>query len=244
LLHFSNNFAPLWVADFCEGGYFVKMMNAGQIVRALREKRGMGQETLAAKTGKPNLPQLSKGTIQNLETGKHVPNGATLARVLAALGVSSLEEAAIAAGLLRKSRPASDGPGGIPILAEVPAGRGDYEAVLEDGDSMSIISRAAVPMVTDPDAYALVVRGDSMGPKYPNGSLVVCAPNAEHVPGAVYAIRFGAELDNECTLKRVTPMEGGKLLIHADNPAHAPRVIPQEWVVNMDRAVAKIGEAD
>lgn len=214
------------------------MNTAGTIVKALREKRGFTQEALAARTGKPGVPALSKGTIFNIENDKHSANGATLSRVLAALNVSTLEEAALAAGLLRRSRPMSDGVGGIPILSEVPAGRGDYEPLPDDGAGMSIISRAAVPGITDPDAYALVISGDSMSPDYRDGSIVVCSPNTEHLPGEPYAIRFGAELNNECTMKLVTPMEGDKLLIHAINPAHPPRVVPREWVVNMDAVVA------
>ena len=214
------------------------MNRVATIVRALREKRGYGQEMLAARTGKPGLAPLSKGTIQNIESGKHSPNGATLARVLGALGVATLEEAAVAAGMLRRSRPAPDDAGGIPILSEVPAGRGDYEPLPDDGAGMSIISRAAVPGITDPDAYALIVTGDSMSPDYRDGSVVVCSPNTAHLPGEPYAIRFGAELNNECTMKLVTPMEGDKLLIHAINPAHPPRVVPREWVVNMDAVVA------
>lgn len=138
---------------------------------------------------------------------------------------------------------------GIPLLAEVPAGEGDPDPTmfgLDNGLGVAYISRNFLPHITDPTAYALVVKGDSMADKYPDGIVVVCSPRAKHVPGKVYAIRFGSELDNECTLKRVTPLEGGKLLLMADNPKHEPqtRIVDREHVVRMDLVVARIGGAD
>lgn len=53
----------------------------GDKVRELRKERGWLQQDLADRAG------VSMQTVSNLETGRHVPGMATLAKVARALGV-------------------------------------------------------------------------------------------------------------------------------------------------------------
>lgn len=137
--------------------------------------------------------------------------------------------------------------GGIPILSEVPAGNGDFDPTqlgLDNGVGMEYISRAAAPGVVDPLAYALIIRGDSMAPRLSPGMVIICSPAATHVSGKIYAVRFGSERDNECTVKRVYDIGSGMLMMHPDNPAYKPFTVNREHVVRMDMVTHVFGEVD
>ncbi len=145
-----------------------------------------------------------------------------------------------------QSRPAPDEQG-IPVLSEIPAGNGDADPTFEGMDNglgVDYISRAAVPGITDPLAYALKVVGDSMNRKYPEGTTVICSPSAPKESGKVYAIRFGAEMNNECTIKRLIDVDPDDedVILECDstNPAHKPRKVKREYIVRMDRVMARI----
>lgn len=145
-----------------------------------------------------------------------------------------------------KAKPKAETGGGrgIPILSEVPAGRGDDDPVnlgLDNGVGTEYINRSAAQGLTDPQAYALIVRGDSMAPRLMPGMTIICSPSAEHVSGRIYAIRFGIERDHECTVKRVFD-HGDKLLLSPDNPAQKPYEVDKEHVVRMDMVTHVFGE--
>jgi transcriptional regulator with XRE-family HTH domain len=53
----------------------------GDKVRDLRKERGWSQQELADRAG------ISMQTVSNLETGRHVPEIATLSKIAGALGV-------------------------------------------------------------------------------------------------------------------------------------------------------------
>lgn len=208
--------------------------DTGKAIRTLRESRGWSLDKLAQESRKP------KNTIANWETGKTKPHPGTIAAVLQALNVASIEDVLVRAGQMRRTRLAPPDEKGFPILSKVPGGNGDYDPQNEgfdNGYAVEYFPRLAGIGVDDPDAYCLHVVGDSMAPEYEDGSLVICSPAATHIPGAVYAIRFGSELGDECTLKKVIPLDDDKLLLQPENPLHRPRVVSREHIVRMDRVV-------
>jgi len=65
-----------------EGVCYLKvtmLQRLGKRIQALRDRRRMTQEQLAAKTG------LSRGYLARLETGRHDPAATTLAKIAKAL---------------------------------------------------------------------------------------------------------------------------------------------------------------
>ena len=208
--------------------------DVGKAVRAIRESRGWSMDVLAAKTGKP------KNTIANWETGKTKPHGGTIAAVLRVFQFSTVEELLIHANQMRRTRLAPPGEKGLPILSKVPGGNGDFDPQNEgfdNGFAPEYFSRLTSLGVDDPDAYCLRVVGDSMMPEYPEGSLVVCSPAAKKDAGRVFAIRFGSELGDECTLKKVIEIDEMSLLLQPLNESHKPRVVARAHIVRMDRVV-------
>jgi len=57
----------------------------GMRIKALREKRGLSQETLATRAG------ISRGYLARLETGRHEPTLTTLGKIARALKVKTTE---------------------------------------------------------------------------------------------------------------------------------------------------------
>lgn len=211
-----------------------KEVNTGKAVRSLRESRGWSLDVLAAKSGKP------KNTLANWETGKTKPHPGTIAAVLAAFQFSTVEELLIRANQMRRTRIMSPDERGFPILSSVPGGVGDFDPQnegLDNGFARDYFPRMASMGVNDPDAYCLRVVGDSMAPEIPSGSLVICSPASHHESGKTFAIRFGAELNHECTLKKVIDMGSGQLLLQPANDSHRPRLVNREHIVRMDRVV-------
>lgn len=100
------------------------------------------------------------------------------------------------------------------------------------------------PDVSDPDAFAARVVGDSMSPEYREGDVIVFSPAREVKSGADCFVRL--ERDAETTFKRVyfeTGPEGEELIrLQPINNAHAPRVLPREDVAGLYAAVKAIRE--
>lgn len=63
-----------------EGGVF-NHMNIGELIKNIRSKQGITQESLAEDA------QLSRNTIVNFETGKRIPRVDDLVKIAKALGV-------------------------------------------------------------------------------------------------------------------------------------------------------------
>ncbi len=218
----------------------VKMPKFGPSIRKLREDAGLSQEAMASRAG------ISMRTIQVVEQ-LDAPNvrGTTLRAIARVFGLTpeSLEKV-WRTGRVPQVR--GDRHGGIPILAEVPASNGQsVEGGYDQGIGEDYISRSAVG-VTDPLAYALRVKGDSMAPVLVDGDLVICSPEAVQQNGfengSIYAIRFDSEHDDETTIKRVRTIGNNEIELRPENDRHQTRIVPLSSIVRAAKAIRKLSE--
>ncbi|GAB4520272.1 MAG: hypothetical protein Tsb0013_23900 [Phycisphaerales bacterium] len=132
----------------------------------------------------------------------------------------------------------SDLPVQIPLINSVSAG---YPREFTDmGYPVRIADEyIAVPGVSDPDAFAARVVGDSMAPDYREGDIVVFSPGVDATDGADCFARL--ERDDETTFKRVFYEEddAGRALIRLQplNPKYRPTVVEREAVAGLFAAV-------
>ncbi len=96
------------------------------------------------------------------------------------------------------------------------------------------------PDLSDPDAFAARVVGDSMEPEYREGDIVIFSPARDITDGKDCFCRL--EPDHETTFKRVFFERGeqGQELIRLQplNMAYPPRVLPREQVAGLYAAVS------
>ncbi len=129
-------------------------------------------------------------------------------------------------------------PAQVPVINKVAAG---YPTEFTDlGYPARIADEyVSVPGVTDPDAFAARVCGESMLPDYREGDLVVFSPLADTTPGSDCFVRL--ERDDETTFKRVffeTGANGEELIrLQPLNAKFAPKVVDREAVAGMYKAV-------
>ncbi|MEM1423769.1 MAG: XRE family transcriptional regulator [Planctomycetota bacterium] len=132
----------------------------------------------------------------------------------------------------------ADLPVQIPLINSVQAG---YPREFTDlGYPVRIADEyIAVPGVSDPDAFAARVVGDSMAPDYREGDIVVFSPTAETREGGDCFARF--ERDDETTFKRVffETDDSGRALIRLQpvNPKYRAVVVEREAVAGLFAAV-------
>ena len=122
----------------------------------------------------------------------------------------------------------------IPIINSVAAG---YPAEFTDLDYPAAIADdyIAVPEVTDPNAFAARVVGDSMEPDYREGEVVVFSPQVDTPDGSDCFIRL--ERNNQTTFKRVYFEDDGRTIrLQPINPKYPPQTVPREAVNGMYRA--------
>lgn len=117
---------------------------------------------------------------------------------------------------------------GIPVINNVAAG---YPTEFTDLDYPAAIADEyiACPDVTDPDAFAARVVGDSMEPDYREGDIVVFAPQLPTPSGADCFVRF--ERDSHTTFKRIYIEDDGRSIrLQPLNNAYPPQVVDREAV--------------
>lgn len=166
-------------------------------VRAARKQKGWTQTDLGDAVGR------SKANIGHWETGKHFPSVDQLAQISIAtgypmplLGTPQRPEAQVEdAGRPRVTRAtpvvgtAKMGDEGYYVELQHPVGHGDG---FIDGYS------------SDPAAYALRVKGDSMHPAIRHGAFVVVEPSGHCMPGEYVAIGLvnGQRMVKELIMER------------------------------------------
>jgi repressor LexA len=96
----------------------------------------------------------------------------------------------------------------------------------------------ACPDVSDPDAFAARVVGDSMEPEYHEGDVVVFSPQAKIPAGGGADCFVRLERDAETTFKRVYFEEAGRIIrLQPLNSAYAPTLVDREGVGGLYAAV-------
>jgi len=103
----------------------------------------------------------------------------------------------------------------------------------------------ACPEVSDPDAFAARVHGDSMMPKFTEGDIVIYSPAANPRNGDDCFVRFA---DGHTTFKRVffETDESGRAVLRLQprNERYRPQVVASEEVSGLYRAVYRYQRID
>lgn len=125
----------------------------------------------------------------------------------------------------------------IPILNDVTAGK--YPNLRTDLDYPAGVADRYVqlPGVSDPNAFACTVLGESMMPRYMPGDIVVFAPNEKVLSGDDCFVRLAS---TETTFKRVIDLGEGMLRLLPLNPTYQPWEVNREDVTGLWRAVKRI----
>jgi repressor LexA len=138
----------------------------------------------------------------------------------------------------RKPRDSRKGPVDVPLINSVAAG---YPHEFTDlGYPAGVADDyVRVPGLTDRDAFACRVVGDSMLPEYREGDIVVFSPHRPVKSGLDCLARL--EPDSQTTFKRVylEDLEGRQVIrLQPLNPKYAPTTIERENVAGLFAAVS------
>ena len=119
----------------------------------------------------------------------------------------------------------------IPLINRVAAG---YPREFTDLDYPVSVADEYVlcPDVTDPDAFAARVVGDSMEPEYAEGEIVIFSPAMDTPPGSDCFVRLLR--DNETTFKRIYIENDGRTIrLQPLNSAYPPQYVDREEIGGM-----------
>lgn len=93
------------------------------------------------------------------------------------------------------------------------------------------------PDLHDPNAFAVVVVGDSMEPKYHEGDIIIFSPAADVAGGDDCFVRMTDPY--ETTFKRVYFEDGGVIRLQPRNQKYPPAMLPRERVTGVWKAVIR-----
>jgi len=126
----------------------------------------------------------------------------------------------------------------IPVFDQIPAGNGDFDPT-HLGDDNGLAERT-IPRwlvgIDDPTAYGAIVRGDSMSPKYQDGDVVICSPQATHSSGMVAAYRLDS---GECGVKMIVDLGDDRVELRPANDRHDVRIVTRESITRLARVVGR-----
>ena len=147
------------------------------------------------------------------------PSTESLAKVFDATGCPLVEFAALVYGaraLPGGSRVGAAAVRRIPLIGFAQAGGEGYfdDGGFPVGGSWDEVS---LPEVTDPNAYALEISGESMEPVFRDGDLVIVSPNAPVRRGDRVVVRTGT---GEVMAKQLARRSARRVDLRSLNPAH------------------------
>lgn len=120
----------------------------------------------------------------------------------------------------------------IPITGSVRAGPDGY--LIQDNTPDGWV----IYWTSDPRAYALRVKGDSMHPRYRAGEYVVVTPSIEAQPGRDVVVKLN---DGNCILKQLNWIRDDELQLISVNNGYDPMTIGKEDVECMERVAGSVG---
>ena len=171
------------------------------------------------------LSGLTQVAIRNYMRGIKVPNAQALIRLSRALNTTS--------DYLLTGTPYR--PDRIPLLSRIPGGApvafsdGEYPA----GFGEEYVDRGDV---TDPNAFALIVEGDSMAPRINSGDIVIISPNTPVNNRSIAAV---AVKNDEQTLKQILFLDNDKVLLRPENERYDPLVLDRNQVNFIGRVIER-----
>lgn len=106
-------------------------------------------------------------------------------------------------------------------------------------------SYVGCPEVTDKDAFAARVHGDSMNPRYQEGDIIIFSPAQQARDGDDCFIRFS---DGQTTFKRIffeTDDSGASVIrLQPRNEKYRPQVVPTQQITGLFKAVYRYQRVD
>ncbi len=185
----------------------------------------MNRREIANAAELSRMTGLTQVAIRNYMRGIKVPNAQALIKLSRAL--STTTDYLLTGSPLRPDR--------IPLLSKIPGGTpkswtdGEYpvgfgEEYVDRGD------------VTDPNAFALIVEGDSMSPRINSGDIIIISPNTPVTNRSIAAVALE---DDDRTLKRVVFLKNDKVLLQSENEEYEPIVRDIEAVKFLGRVVER-----
>jgi len=197
-------------------------------IDTIAERYGFSASGLAKKSGlDPTSFNPSK---------RHGPDGRprwptteSIARVLGASGASVEEFTDLLTG--RKGQPPRRKQ--IPLLGLAQAGKGGFfdDSGFPAGSGWEEID---VPGVTDQNAYALEISGDSMEPVYREGDTIVVSPSATVRKGDRVVVKT---VDGQVMAKVMQRQTAKTVELASINPDHAPKTLDMKDVDWMARII-------
>lgn len=191
-------------------------------LKAARRHAGLTQAELAQRVG------ITQVSISDLERGKSQATS-FIAQIAAACGVSPLWLADGVGAMVDQSN-VEPGPSitspfrAVKIVGTAQMGTEGYWHQLDDGDGV-----VDVPS-SDPGAYALRLKGDSMAPAIRSGWIAIIEPNRRLVPGEYVMIRLH---DDESMLKELLYANDVEVSVMSINDAYGRRTIPVEQIAQI-----------
>jgi phage repressor protein C with HTH and peptisase S24 domain len=227
-------------------------------LRRLEQVLGFAAGELVSQAHLQRTPHDVRVMLQHLVAGKKAANGeahanskpdgrtATAARDVAV----NLDEAYMSGILQEMVDKASSNieavrtAGSVPVINRVSAG---YPTDFTDLSYPKGVADDYIgcPGLTDKDAFAARVHGDSMHPKYTPGDIVIFSPSLAPRDGDDCVVRFD---DGHTTFKRVffeTDASGASLVrLQPRNEKYKPQIIPSEQISGMYKAVFRYQRVD
>ena len=168
---------------------------------------------------------LTQVAIRNYMRGIKVPNAQALIKLSHALNTTA--DYLLTGSPIRPDR--------IPLLSKIPCGS---PIALTDGEYPAGFGEEFVDRgdITDPNAFALIVEGDSMSPRINSGDIVIISPNTPVISRSIAAVTIHNE---EHTLKRVIFIDTGKVLLQPENGTYDPLVLNKNDVKFIGRVIER-----
>lgn len=196
-------------------------------LKYLRLKNGIEQQELAEKLGRR-----SGSTISDWERGKVIPQANVLNQLSTIFNVSLTDlmtidltnQTSSSPNILEVNKLVK-----IPILGKIACG--DPIDAIENVSEYRVTPSETLP---SGEMFYLEATGNSMEPKVPDGSLVLCRKQEDVESGEIAAVLVNG--DQETTLKKVIK-QGNTILLQPLNESYAP------YVVNKDNPARIVGKA-
>ncbi len=166
-------------------------------LKTLRLDNHLTQEELSKELG------LAKSTIGMYEQGNRLPKYEILEAIADYFNVNM--------STLIEDKPLYGNTVKIPVFSRIKA-----DTAIEDAEELVAYEEMALPAAKSNDFFGLKIHGDSMGPRFIDGDVVIVKKQSDVEDGSIAAITIKK---NDAAIKRVKKTSGGILLM-SSNPAY------------------------
>lgn len=190
-----------------------KLLEYGETQSAIARKIGISQPTVAKIASGDT--HASAGTAIKLSKAYNIDldellDGTTVSAPVFGIGIDDITNSPVS-----RRR--------FPVISNVNGGHGSGSC----WESHSNEYTTGPEDLTDPSAFAMRVKGDSMAPKYTDGMLVYCSPGTPPQNGDFVAVQLR---DDERIVKRYQEA-GDTVILESINPAYPPILMKKYEIV-------------